>query len=230
MKATIRSDFGFVRVREKARVDAREIGVLINGRTLEVDHLVDGDGGKWAALRAGAGGAPLVDEAGQALYWYVYGIYLQIGVPWISQVTNTLRLDCGPACWTMLARWCGVQTSIEALAKAAGAENRLTDAEDALTAWRSVGLNAEMGAQIVDPPFLCLVNYLDLPERYDKTYTGQHLVVVTGVEKSGEWVTGVRFHDPLWATEAQGADKLISVDQFHRAEANLAQRARCWPK
>ena len=78
MKAQVKSELGFVRVRDQPRVDARVMGVLGDGQTLEVDHLVDGDGGKWAAVRARAGGVPLTDEQGQALYWYVYGIYLQM--------------------------------------------------------------------------------------------------------------------------------------------------------
>jgi GH25 family lysozyme M1 (1,4-beta-N-acetylmuramidase) len=152
-------------------------------------------------------------------------------VPWVSQVGAGAKYanDCGPACWAMLAKRWGIDRSVEALAEMLGVQNQYTSTWQAVACWEKLGLKIAYGAKVLEPPFLCLVHYLDLPERYDRSYKKDHWIVVVGtVKDAGGYVTEVVYHDPLWPTEAQGAYKHIGVDQFHKAEANVAARATCW--
>ena len=155
-----------------------------------------------------------------------------VSVPWISQVTgegSELRNDCGPACWSMLAALAGIKRTPAELAHMLRVEHRYTATAQAEICWQKLGLKTEWGSQIVDPPFLCLVQYLDLPERYDKRFDGLHWIVVTGTDRDEAGnITDVVYHDPLWPDETRGANKHISVSRFHEAEVSVAARARCW--
>lgn len=148
-------------------------------------------------------------------------------VPWVGQVGNAYQNDCGPACWVMLARWMGVQATVADVLRLTGKANKLTDTWDAIDCWSKLGLSSVQGKALIEPPFMCLVKYPKLQERYLSDYTGLHWIVVTGtVKDTGGNITHVTYHDPLWQTAAQGANKRIAVTAFHAAEYGTQYRCR----
>jgi hypothetical protein len=69
-------------------------------------------------------------------------------------------------------------------------------------------------------PFMALVKYPLLPERYDPTFDKYHWIV---------WLGGGYYHDPLWPDIADGAYKQMTEAQFAQAELPSG-RVRCWRK
>lgn len=144
-----------------------------------------------------------------------------VAVPWVSQVLNSYRLDCGPAVWTMIARYCGVSTDIDTLIRMMGAANRKTSPEEAIACWQRLGLKTLKGAEITTWPHMSMVHYTLLPERYDPKYVGFHFIVTLGVDERGNVV----YHDCCYPDAARGAYKRMTMAQFQAAEVSTESRA-----
>ena len=235
MKATINSTgTPWLRVRTGPSLAASVVGTIRNGTVVEL-QAVDG---AWATVAACWGDVPLFDERNQPARWYLSANYLTLEqppppdgiaqVPWFSQVGNEYVNDCGPAAWLMLAAYCGINTSVGALVRLMGVAPQLTGADTAVACRRKLGLQADKGSHIVEPPFMCLVYYPKLPKRYI-TYDGYHWIVVVGTVKDASGaITDVIVNDPLWPSIEQGAYLRIGGEQFHTAEHGTQNRARCW--
>lgn len=147
-----------------------------------------------------------------------------VQVPWVSQVLNMYRLDCGPACWTMIARYCGKDAQLDDLIRMMHVENQLTSFTDALACWKTLGLKTLQGPEITTWPHMSMVRYPKLPVRYDPTFNGYHFIVILGTRvRNG--VTYVVYHDPCWRTEQEGAYREMTMAQFQDAEAGVVYRA-----
>jgi hypothetical protein len=128
-------------------------------------------------------------------------------VPFISQLNNAPRNDCGPACALMLARSVGkgLTDTVEQLSKELPAPREIDTEDDGTTASELAAMLKKLGCDpvlspVVPYPHIALVDYAMLPvaQRYDQS--GRTF---------GHWIvrlSDTEYHDPYAAHGNQVAD------------------------
>lgn len=124
--------------------------------------------------------------------------------PFVSQLGNGPRNDCGPACALMLARRAGKgeADSVESWAQKIDASDDGTTAAELAWMLRALGLTPVVN-QVLEYPYIALVDYAQLPRanRIDQTgKTFAHWIVR---------LSDTQYHDPYHWQGAQISTKAI---------------------
>ena len=127
-----------------------------------------------------------------------------MGIPFVSQLGNSPRNDCGPACALMLARGVGKGTldSVASWAQKIDASDDGTTAAELAWMLRGLGLTPVVN-QVLEYPYIALVDYAQLPKanRIDQTgRTFAHWVVR---------LSDTTYHDPYHWSGPQVTTKAI---------------------
>ena len=126
-------------------------------------------------------------------------------VPFVSQLSNAPRNDCGPACALMLAQWAGKRTekdTVEAWAKRVDVADDGTTASELAHMLQALGLTPALNAAL-EYPHIALVDYAQLPKanRIDQTgKTFAHWIVR---------LSDTQYHDPYHWKGGQTTTKAI---------------------
>lgn len=137
-------------------------------------------------------------------------------VPYISQLGNAPRNDCGPACALMLARWVkpAITTTVAELSARYDPQDDGTTANNLDAALRWLGVTPTRGSA-AQYPYIMLANYLSLPanNRYDSV-ARLHWVVRLG---------DTLYHDP-YHVGTRGANLVTPKATLDAAEAGAHNR------
>jgi hypothetical protein len=159
---------------------------------------------------------------------------VRLKVPWIGQNTDRpdddwSKSDCGSACLAMVANYLNHPCSVDDVSIKTGRPRNFLalDYNELIAAASRFGITLHwFGGATLDAlcsdldhnkPVIVLVNYKDLPSRYDLNYNAGHYIVIVGYDS-----TGVIYHDPYFDKETQGAFKHMTRAEFMLAYSTKA--------
>lgn len=144
-----------------------------------------------------------------------------MNIPYVSQVGNDPKNDCGLACVLMLAQAIGVglyDTVYEWSKKIDQADDGTTD-KNLADMIKQLGLTPITGVGVTQYPYIEIVNYKSLPDanKYDKTGTFLHWIVR---------LSATNYHDPYWpsAVKIRGANMVAGSGVLDNAEYARSMR------
>jgi hypothetical protein len=157
-------------------------------------------------------------------------------VPWIGQ--NTARTDddysnsdCGPACVAMWLNYRSKVVTVDDVSKATGKPPGYTYTVfadlDRAANFYGLDLVHYLGTLTLDiirreidalRPVLALVHYPSLIEKFSKTYSLSHWILIMGYDGDTFF-----YHDPYWLTAVDGAAIPITQAQLLVALTNVKQ-------